>query len=56
MAAWKAASRATMEVSEIDSATFEMRPVPNHRITSGANAILGTLLIATRKGSTTLAP
>src|ERR1700687_133636 len=43
---------ATIEVSETASATFETRPVPNQRITIGAKAILGTLLIATTKGST----
>ncbi|KAG1529358.1 hypothetical protein G6F50_018056 [Rhizopus delemar] len=55
LAAWNAASSATMDVSDTDRATFEMTPVPNHRMTSGAKAILGTLLIATRKGSTTRA-
>src|ERR1700733_16090875 len=44
-----------MAVSETENATLETRPVPNHRITIGASAILGTLLMATMKGSTSRA-
>src|ERR1700716_3297549 len=44
-----------MAVSDTDSATLETRPMPNHRITIGASAIFGTLLIATMKGSTSRA-
>src|SRR5258706_14759772 len=41
-----------MAVSEIASATFEVRPVPNQRMMIGAKAIFGTLLKATTIGST----
>src|ERR1700687_2747900 len=51
LAASYAAINATIAVSEIASATFETSPVPNQRITIGANAILGTLLMATMNGS-----
>src|ERR1700744_5614353 len=44
-----------MAVSDTDSAPLETRPVPNHRITIGASAIFGTLLMATMNGSTSRA-
>src|ERR1700735_2937947 len=44
-----------MAVSDTDKATLETRPVPNQSTTIGANAIFGTLLMATIKGSTSRA-
>ena len=42
--------RATIEVSEIASATFDSKPVPNHRMMIGASAIFGTELMAATFG------
>src|SRR5271165_1565953 len=41
-----------MAVSDTESATLEIKPVPNQSTTIGASAIFGTLLMATMKGST----
>src|ERR1700694_5442922 len=46
---------ATIAVSDTDNATFDTSPVPNQSTTIGASAILGTLLMATMKGSTSCA-
>src|ERR1700688_471383 len=44
-----------MAVSDTDNATLDTSPVPNQSTTIGARAILGTLLMATMKGSTSRA-
>src|ERR1700751_3061080 len=41
-----------MAVSDTESATLEISPVPNQSTTIGASAIFGTLLMATMNGST----
>src|SRR5690349_9818453 len=55
LAAWYAVMSATIEVSEMASATLDSSPVPNHRMMMGASAILGTELIAAMNGSTSRA-
>ncbi len=40
-----------MAVSETASATFDVSPVPNHKMMMGASAIFGTELMAAMKGS-----
>ena len=49
------ANRIVTTPSMIASAIFDTMPVPNQRMTIGAKAIFGTLLIATMNGSITRA-